>query len=96
MMWLTQNFLLYNGTVIKIKINKWINNLKKYVTLVPPPFGDTYNLYKLQQFNFKREQTILIPLKYNHMYTKEINLMPSKQFYNFKFFLLKMKKNRSL
>ena len=58
-----------------------------------PPFGDTYNLYKLKQFNFKKEQ-ILIPVKYNHTYTKEINLMPSKRFSNFKMFLLKMKKNR--
>ena len=30
MMWPSQNFLLYNGTVIKIKVNEWINNLKKY------------------------------------------------------------------
>ena len=37
MMWPSQNFLLYNGTRIKIKINKWINNLKKYVTSDPPP-----------------------------------------------------------
>ena len=40
---------------------------------------------------FKTEQTILIPVKYNHTCTKEINLMPSKQF-SFKIFLLKMKK----
>ena len=26
MMWPSQNFLLYNGTVIKIKVNEWINN----------------------------------------------------------------------
>ena len=26
MMWPSQNFLLYIGTVIKIKVNKWINN----------------------------------------------------------------------
>ena len=47
MMWPSQNFLLYNGTVIKIQVNEWINNLKKYVSLDPPPFEDTYNLYKL-------------------------------------------------
>ena len=37
MMWPSQNFLLYNGTVIIMKENEWINNLKKYVTSVPPP-----------------------------------------------------------
>ena len=47
MMWPSQNFLLYNGTITKIKVNEWINNLKKYATSVPPPFGDTYNLYTL-------------------------------------------------
>ena len=26
MMWPSQNFLLYNGTIIKIKANEWINN----------------------------------------------------------------------
>ena len=26
MMWSSQNFLLYNGIVIKIKVNEWINN----------------------------------------------------------------------
>ena len=26
MMWPSQNSLLYNGTVIKIKVNEWINN----------------------------------------------------------------------
>ena len=29
MMWPSQNFLLYNGTVIKIKVNECINNYKK-------------------------------------------------------------------
>ena len=48
MMWASQNFLLYKGTVIKIKGNEWRNNLKKYLTSVPlPHFGDTYNMYKL-------------------------------------------------
>ena len=26
MMWPSQNFLLYNGTIITIKVNEWINN----------------------------------------------------------------------
>ena len=47
MMWPSQKFLLYNGTVIKIKVNEWINNLRKYDMSVPLPFGDTCNLYKL-------------------------------------------------
>ena len=29
MVWPSQNFLLYNETIIKIKVNEWINNLKK-------------------------------------------------------------------
>ena len=58
MLWPSQNFLSYNGTIIKIKVNEWINNYKKYMMRQPPPFGDAYNLYKLQQFNFKKEQTI--------------------------------------
>ena len=45
MMWPSQNFLLYIRNIIKIKVNEWINNLKKYV--IPPPFGDIYNMYKL-------------------------------------------------
>ena len=31
MMWPSQNFLLYNGTIIKIKVNEWINNFKKNI-----------------------------------------------------------------
>ena len=46
MMWPSQNFLLYNEIVIKIKVNEWINSLKN-ILLHPPPLGDTYNLYKL-------------------------------------------------
>ena len=46
-MWPSQNFLLYNGTTIKIKVNEWVNNLKKYATSVSPSFGDTYNIYRL-------------------------------------------------
>ena len=45
-MWPLQNFLLYNGTIIKMKVNDWINNNKKNMS-VPTPFGDTYNMYKL-------------------------------------------------
>ena len=36
-MWPSQNFHLYNGTIIKIKVNESINNLKKYVTSAPYP-----------------------------------------------------------
>ena len=45
MMWPSQNFLLYIRNIIKMKVTEWINNLKKYV--IPPPFGDIYNMYKL-------------------------------------------------
>ena len=39
MMWPSQNFLLYNGTIIKLKVNERINNLKKYVNRPPPLWG---------------------------------------------------------
>ena len=29
MMWPSQNFLLYNGTVIKMQVNEWINTVGK-------------------------------------------------------------------
>ena len=45
MMWPSQNFLLYNRNIIKMKVTEWKNNLRKYVK--PPPFGDIYNMYKL-------------------------------------------------
>ena len=45
MMWPSQNFLLYNRNIIKMKVTEWKNNLRKYVN--PPPFGDIYNMYKL-------------------------------------------------
>ena len=38
MMWPSQNFLLYNRNIIKMKVTEWINNLKKYVIL-PLPLG---------------------------------------------------------
>ena len=50
-----------------------------------------------KQFNFKKEQTILIPVKHNHKCTKEINLMPFRQFPNiskFQNFFVKNEKNR--
>ena len=47
MMWPSQNFLLYNGSIIKIKVNEWINNYKKNMFRQSPSFGDTYNIYKL-------------------------------------------------
>ena len=71
--------------------------IKKH-TSVPPPFGDTYNMYKLQQFNFKKEQMILIPAKYNPKCTKEINLLFSRRFTVFfpKFFSKNEKKSINL
>ena len=39
MMWPSQNFLLYNETVIKIQVNEWINNLKKMLRQSPPFWG---------------------------------------------------------
>ena len=37
MMWPSQNFLLYNRNIIKMKVTEWINNLKKNMS-TPPPF----------------------------------------------------------
>ena len=34
------------------------------------PFGDTYSMYKLQQFNFKKEQTIFYTSKVLYMYER--------------------------
>ena len=48
-------------------------------------FGDTY-MYKLKQFNFKKQQTIFIPVKYNHTCTKEIHRMPFQTIFFSKFF----------
>ena len=57
MMWPSQNFLLYYGTITKIKVNEWINNYKKYVTSVPPPLRihtTCTNYNKLTSKNSKR------------------------------------------
>ena len=35
MMWSSQNFLLCNRNIIKMKVTEWKNNLRKYVN--PPP-----------------------------------------------------------
>ena len=35
MMWPSQNFLLYDRNIIKMKVTEWKNNLRKYVN--PPP-----------------------------------------------------------
>ena len=44
MMWPSQNFLLYDINIIKMKVTEWINNFKN---MSIPPFQDTYNMYKL-------------------------------------------------
>ena len=38
-MWASQNFLLYHGTIIKIKVNECINNLKNIYYVRPPLWG---------------------------------------------------------
>ena len=73
-MWPSQNFLLYNETSIMEMIKK---NLI-YIAISPSPFAihvprTNYNYYQYY-FNFKKEQTILKPLKYNHKCKKEINI----------------------
>ena len=79
MMWPSQNFLQYNGTIIKIKVNEQINNLKKYVRSVPPPLGIHTICTNYNNLILKKKQTNLIPVKYNHKCTKEINLTPSER-----------------
>ena len=37
MIWPSQNFLLYNGNIIKIKGNEWTINLKDIYNVSPPP-----------------------------------------------------------
>ena len=38
MMQSSQNLILYNGTIIKVKVNDWINNLKNiYYVSSPSP-----------------------------------------------------------
>ena len=39
MLWPSQNFFLYVRNIIKMKVNEWINNLKKYVNPPPPLWG---------------------------------------------------------
>ena len=48
------------------------------MSVSPFPLGmcTNYNNLKFK----KKEQTILIPVKYNRKSTKETNLMPSRQF----------------
>ena len=73
----------------KIKKNKLI--------WLYPPFAMHVPCTNYNDFNLKKKQTILIPIKYNYKFTNEINLLPSRRFSNFNFFfLLKMKKNRLL
>ena len=38
MMWPSQNFLLYNRNITKMKVTEWINNLKK-IYQSPPLWG---------------------------------------------------------
>ena len=51
-MWPSQNFLLYNGTTIKI--NEWMNNLKKNVTSVPPPLWRSIQSVQIITIEFQK------------------------------------------
>ena len=83
MMWASQNFLLHNRNIIKMKVTEWRHNLKKMLRQSPPPLGIHRTCTNYNN---------LIPVKYNHTCTKEINLMPSTRFSNFKFFFVKNEK----
>ena len=65
-----------------------------------PPFPMHVSCTNNSNFNFKKEQTILIIAKYNHKWMKEINLLASRRFsktcLNFKIVLLKIKKKKSI
>ena len=55
MMWPSQNFLLYSGTIIKIKVNEWINNLKKYImSVLLPLWGYTQHVQIISIYFQKR------------------------------------------
>ena len=76
MMWPSQTFLLYNGSIVYM--------FKQ----------ETFKLVctNCDNFNFKKDQTILIPAKYNYKCSKEINLLSSGRF--FQKFFGKNEKNR--
>ena len=62
-----------------------------------PPLWGYIQHVQIIKFNFKKEQTISIPVKYNDTCTKEINLTPSKRFSDiskFQNFFVKNEKNR--
>ena len=69
MMGPSQNFLLYNRNIIKMKVTEWINNLKKCVN-PPPLFGDIYNMYS------KSKKKRNMPIYFNRNYRREIKLVP--------------------
>ena len=78
-MWPSQNFLRYNGAIIKIKVNERINNSKIYVTSLPSPSLRIHTICtNYNSLISKKEQMIFIPAKDNHTYMKELNLMPSR------------------
>ena len=79
-MWPSQNFLLCNGTVMKTKVNEWINNKKKICYASPPPMGIHTTCTNYNNLISKKSKRYFIPVKYNRTCTKEVNLMPSKQF----------------
>ena len=62
----------------------------------PPPPGIHTTCTNYNNLILKKEQTILIPVKYNHKRAKEINPMPFKRFSISKFqnFFVKNEKNR--
>ena len=70
MMWPSQSFLLYGGTIIKIKVNEWINNLKNILCLFFSPLGIHTTCTNYNNLTSKKEQTILILVKYNQTCTK--------------------------
>ena len=90
MMWPSQNFLPYNGTIIKIKVNERINNYKNIYYVSSPPLGIRTTCTNYNNLISKKSNRFFIPVKYNHTCTKEVNLMPSTQFQFL--FLLKMNK----
>ena len=55
MMWPSQNFLLYNGTIVKIKIIEWVNNLKNMLRQ-PPPLWRYIQQVQIIKFSFKKKK----------------------------------------
>ena len=95
MMWAPQNFLLYNGTIIKIKLNEWINNYKKICFVSPPaPLGMHTTCKSYENLISKKEKTISIPVKLQSCKCERNQSNAFQMIFWFQNFFVKNEKNR--